>query len=484
MDIRIIAFVLGKLAQACGLALIIPLAASLFYWESSLLPFLAAIAVSLLVGRLLIWRGREPQDSLTVREGIAITALGWIMVTLLGMVPYAAGGYLPVLDSIFECISGLSGTGATVIDDVESLPQSLLLWRSLTHWFGGLGIIVIFIAVFPQFGKGIVHMFNAESTGPRSDRTLPRIKEMAKALFTVYVLFTVVSAIVFWLCGMTPLIAVDHAFSTIATGGFSPYNNSVAHFNSPLIEVCLAFFMIISSANFGMYVAVWKKGFKVILHDTEFRVYLGTVAVTTAAMALNLVLAQHWDGIEALRQAFFQSVSISSSTGFVSNDFEQWPVFSKFILLGLMFVGGCAGSTTGGLKVTRAMLLVKTLRAIIHQKMHPRQVMHIRSNGEEFSLDLIYGVAKFFFVYTMLGVLWTFIMVFDGVAIFDAIGLSISTMGSCGPGFGQFGATATCSALPPLSKTALCFSMLMGRLEAFPVLAILMPSFWRHRNSW
>ena len=280
------------------------------------------------------------------------------------------------------------------------------------------------------------------------------------------------------------IIGIPAKTIVIATGGFSPYNDSVAHFHSPVIELCLSFFMLISSANFGMYVAAWQKGFKVILDDTEFRVYLAIVAVATAAMSLDLVLAQQWDGVEALRQAFFQSVSISSSTGFVSNDFDQWPVFSKFILLVLMFVGGCAGSTTGGLKVTRIMLLVKTLAAIIRQKMHPNLVLHIRSNGEEFSMDLIYGVARFFFVYTMLGVLWTFFLVFDGVAIFDAIGLSVSTMGSCGPGFGQFGATATCSALPPLSKVALCFSMLMGRLEAFPVLAILMPSFWRHRNSW
>ena len=185
MNIRIVLFVLGKLAQACGLALMIPFVVALFYGETSIVAFLVAIVISLLIGRLLMWQGHRPTDSLTVREGVAITALGWIMVTFLGMVPYATGGYLSVLDGVFECISGLSGTGATVIDDIEAMPASLVLWRALTHWFGGLGIIVIFIAVFPQFGKGIVHMFNAESTGPRSDRALPRIKEMAKALFKV-----------------------------------------------------------------------------------------------------------------------------------------------------------------------------------------------------------------------------------------------------------------------------------------------------------
>ena len=484
MNQNIICYVLGRLVLAEAVILGIPFLMALYGWEKSAPAFAVSICICVLAGLALRVNGRSGNEQLTMREGAAITGLGWLLATFLGMLPYLLSGSLGFLDGIFESISGFTGTGATVMTSIESQPFSILFWRMMTHWFGGLGIIVIFIAVFPQFGKGIVHMFNAESTGPRSDRTLPRIKEMAKALFTVYVAFTIVSTLVFMLCGMPFLIAADHAFATIATGGFSPYNDSVAHFHSPVIELCLSFFMLISSANFGMYVAAWQKGFKVILDDTEFRVYLAIVVVATAAMSLDLVLAQQWDGVEALRQAFFQSVSISSSTGFVSNDFDQWPVFSKFILLVLMFVGGCAGSTTGGLKVTRIMLLVKTLAAIIRQKMHPNLVLHIRSNGEEFSMDLIYGVARFFFVYTMLGVLWTFILVFDGVAIFDAIGLSVSTMGSCGPGFGQFGATATCSALPPLSKVALCFSMLMGRLEAFPVLAILMPSFWRHRNSW
>lgn len=483
MDLKIIIFILGKLSLACAMALVVPLGIALIGSEASLVSFVTAIIVCVGVGAGFIRYGHSPKDVLTDREGIAITALTWIMITFLGMIPYAAGGYLSVLDSVLECISGLSGTGATVINDIEVLPQSILLWRSMTHWFGGLGIIVIFIALFPQIGRGSVHMFNAESTGPTDDRTLPRVKEMAKALFTVYVTFTTVAAVVYMLCGMTPIIAVDHAMSTIATGGFSPYNDSVAHFDSPVIEGWIIFFMVISSANFGMYVAAWRKGWKIIFRDMEFRTYIGIVVVATMAMALNLICQQGWNGTEALRQALFQAVSLSSSTGFVSSDFDQWPAFSKSIILMLMFIGGCAGSTAGGFKVTRIILIVKTIKAIIYAKLHPRMVLHVHSNGDEFSEDVLYGVARFFFVYAMLDVLWATLLVFDGVSVFDAISVSISTMGSCGPAFGQFGATCTYASLPVMSKVVVCVSMLMGRLESFTVLALFMPSFWR-RGNW
>lgn len=469
--------------MACAIGLTVPCMAAFVLGEESLLAFITAIIVSVFVGRGLMGYGHRPADSLTDREGIAITALTWIMVTFLGMIPYAVGGYLSILDSVLECISGLSGTGATVLNDIEVLPQSLLLWRSMTHWFGGLGIIVIFIALFPQIGRGTVHMFNAESTGPTEDnRMLPRLREMAKALFAVYITFTLAASIVFTCCGMSPIVAVDHAMSTIATGGFSTYNDSIAHFNSPVIEGWIVFFMILSSANFGMYVAAWRKGWKVIVRDVEFRTYIGIVITATLLMAANLVCQQGWQGTEALRQALFQATSLSSSTGFVSSDFDQWPAFSKAIILLLMFIGGCAGSTAGGFKVTRIILLIKTMKAIIGMKLHPRMVLHVHSNGDEFSEDILYGVARFFFVYAMLDVLWTVLLVFDGVAVFDAVGVSISTMGSCGPAFGQFGATCTYSSLPVMSKVVVCISMLMGRLESFTVLALLMPSFWRKSN--
>ena len=482
MDIRIILYVLGRISMALGMVLTLHAVVSIVCQDDGLLALAGAALVSLAVGMGMQRTRKGAIEDLSVREGIAITSLSWILVTFLGMLPYVFGGYLNILDGILECISGLSGTGATVITDIEVLPQSLLVWRSLTHWLGGLGIIVIFIALFPQFGHGIVHMMDAESTGPTSDRMLPRVRQMAKALFTVYVVLTTAATVALMACGLDFLTALEHAFSTIATGGFSPYNDSVAHFNSPLIEGVLALFMILSSANFSIYVAAWRKGIGVIFRDTEFRLYVALVLGASALMSLNLTYGASYDPLEAVRETFFQAASISSSTGFVSADFDQWPSFSKGILLFLMFCGGCAGSTAGGLKVTRLMLLMKTMRSVVQQKLSPRSVVQVHSNGEDYNEEILYGVARFFVAYVILDILWTVLFIGDGVPTLDAIGLSVSTMGSCGPAFGTVGPTCTYAELPVFSKVIVCISMLMGRLEMFPVLALLMPSFWRHSN--
>lgn len=468
--------------MALGMVLTLNAVVSIVCQDDGLLALAGAALVSFAVGMGMQRSRKGAIDDLSVREGIAITSLSWILVTFLGMLPYVFGGYLNILDGILECISGLSGTGATVITDIEVLPQSLLVWRSLTHWLGGLGIIVIFIALFPQFGHGIVHMMDAESTGPTSDRMLPRVRQMAKALFTVYVVLTTAATVALMACGLDFLTALEHAFSTIATGGFSPYNDSVAHFNSPLIEGVLALFMILSSANFSIYVAAWRKGIGVIFRDTEFRLYVALVLGASALMSLNLIYGASYDPLEAVRETFFQAASISSSTGFVSADFDQWPSFSKGILLFLMFCGGCAGSTAGGLKVTRLMLLMKTMRSVVQQKLSPRSVVQVHSNGEDYNEEILYGVARFFVAYVILDILWTVLFIGDGVPTLDAIGLSVSTMGSCGPAFGTVGPTCTYAELPVFSKVIVCISMLMGRLEMFPVLALLMPSFWRHSN--
>lgn len=484
MNGKIVAYLLGRLCLACSASLLLPLAAALLYREGDIGAFVTAAAAAAATGLLLTGSGVRPNDSLTIREGLAITTLGWVTVTFLGMIPYAAGGYTGVLDGIVETVSGLSGTGATVIDDVEVLPQSLLLWRSLTHWLGGLGIIVIFIALFPRFGRGAVRLFNTESTGPVNTKLLPQIKETARALFYVYVLFTAACTLALYACGLDFLSALNHAFSTIATGGFSPFNDSAAHFRSPLIEGILAFFMIISSANFGMYVAARKRGMRVILKDTEFRFYVGLVFGAALLITANLVLSSGWDGIFAFREAFFQAVSMSSSTGFVSYDFDRWPAFSKCILLFLMFLGGCAGSTAGGLKVTRLMLLFKAAHRILRKTVYPREIIAVRSNGMEFTEDTLNGVVRFFFVYVMLDVLWAVLFVWDGVPVFDAIGVSISAMGNCGPSFGMFGPTCTYAALPPFSKIVAALAMLTGRLESFCVLILFVPAFWRRGQGW
>lgn len=484
MDSKVVIYVLGNLLTAVAITLFLPLGVALWYGESCWFTFGMTILIAFGIGKGFRLYGTVIQRSLSVREGIAITTLGWVAVALIGMLPYILGHYLGVIEGWTESISGFSGTGATVISDVSLIPQSVLLWRSETHWLGGLGIIVIFIAFLPQLGHGTVHMFNAESTGPSSSRSLPRIREMAQALFIVYAIFTGAVFLALWVSGLSPVIALNHAFSTIATGGFSPYNDSVAHFHNPYIEGILIVFMLLSSANFGMYVAMWKRGWRVAWENTEYRCYLALVAIATLTIAGNIMIVMDVPGITAVRQALFQVVSLSSSTGYVSTDFDQWPSFSKLVLLLLMFIGGCAGSTAGGFKVTRVMLLGHLLLNTIRQKIHPGAVMTVYSNHEEVSADIVHGVARFFFVCVMINVVCVFLLVWDGVPLFAAMSVSVSCLSNCGPGFGMFGATCTYAPLPAFSKVIVSIVMLMGRLESFTVLALFMPSFWKSYKNW
>lgn len=482
MNREIIRFMLSRILLGSGLVLLLPLFLS-FYYHGPVTAFLIPMALSVVLFFLLRARGISPYAGLTPREGTAITAITWLSVSLLYALPYALSGVLSPLDSIVESVSGLTGTGATVINDITVLPPSLLFFRAMTHWLGGLGIIVIFVALFPQAGRGTTKMVNAESTGPTNSKTLPRIKETARSLFIVYFVFTAACTAALMLWGMDFLDALDHAFSTIATGGFSTRNESIAYYHSASLELILVFFMVISSTNFGMYVDTWKRGFHVILEDTEFKVYLAIVAISTVLIAASLALTSHIPLAESLRESLFQCASISSTTGFVSADFDRWPAFAKLMILLIMIAGGCGGSTAGGLKVIRLILLFKSFSAILKLHMHPKAVFHITVGRERFSQNTVFQVLAFFFIYMALSALWAACFMADGVAFMDALGVAFSTMSNTGPAFGQFGATCTYAALPDFSKVIACLSMLFGRLESVTLLSIFIPSFWR-RSGW
>ena len=482
MNYQMISSMVSQILACAGLALLLPLGLALGEGEpiyGFLIPLILAMGLSFLLKKQKI----SPHTSLTPREGTAITALAWISVSLLYSLPYSLSGLLSPLDGLVESISGLTGTGATVIDDLTLVPPSFLFFRSLTHWIGGLGIIVIFVALFPQAGRGTTKMVNAESTGPTSSKPLPRIKETALALFSVYLVFTAVCTLAYMAWGMPFLEALNHSFSTIATGGFSTRNESVAYYHSASLECLMVFFMVISSANFGIYVEAWKRGFHVIWEDTEFKVYLCIVMVSTLLLTAILVLQSSTTLGFAFRESLFQAASISSSTGFVSADFDQWPSAAKFILLLIMITGGCGGSTAGGLKVIRLILLGKSFTSLLRLHIHPRAVLHITVGKETFSQNTAFQVLAFFFIYMSLSALWALLFMWDGVAFMDAIGVAFSTMSNAGPAFGQFGATCTYGALPDFSKAIVCLSMLFGRLESITLLAIFMPSFWK-RSGW
>ena len=477
------AYFLGRIAQAEGMIFLVPLAISLWYGETSMLALFATAALSVATGTVLRRAGKEPGDRLTLREGIAITGVGWLLATFLGMLPYLLGGYLGYLDGIFESISGFTGTGATVIEDIEAMPQGVLLWRSLTHWLGGLGIIVIFIALLPATGQSAITMYNAESSAQGSERVLPRLKDLTSVLFRIYVVFTGAAFLAFFLCGMNALDAVNHAMSTIGTGGFSTYNASAAHFESPAIELWMSLFMFISGGSFGLYYRVYKKGPQVLWRNSEFKAYLGIVGGAVLLIAANLFYRGLYNVPDALRFALFQATSLST-TGFVSADYELWPGFSKGILLLLMLTGGCVGSTAAGLKISRIILLFRMVRTIVLEKLHPRVTTPVRINGASVDEATLHRTAVFFFLYVLSIAFFAVLMTADNIKTFDAIGISVTTVGCIGPAFGIAGATENYAGLSDFTKGILCFAMLLGRLEFFTLLVMLYPSFWRSKKNW
>lgn len=480
MNIQMLFFMLARLLFASSVALIPSILLALFYNEPCT-PYLVAIGISILLFLFFFKNGRETTE-ISTREGIAVTALGWIFISILYAIPYAFT-QVGVLDSLVESISGLSGTGATILTDVEKMPKSLLFFRSMTHWIGGLGIIVFFIALFPQFQKGTARMLYTESSGPVSSTAMPKIKEMTKALFIVYTSITIIATIVYMLLGLDFLTAINHAFSTTATGGFSTKSASIAAFNNPLLETFIAIFMAFCAINFSLYVIAWKKGWKEVLKDAEFKGYFSILLISTLLISTNLYMQSEIPFTKALHDAFFTTSSLSSTTGFVTADFDTWPTFSKWICLLLMFVGGSGGSTSGGFKVIRLLLLFKGLYALIRYKLNPKFTFHLHTNTENYDDNVLLDVFRYFFVYSVFCVIFTLIMLFDGVAAQDALGLAIATMSDSGPAFGQFGPTMNYAALPTLSKITVCFSMLIGRLEAFPLLILFYPTFWR-KSGW
>lgn len=486
MDKRIISGLLGYLTLFTGAAMLPSFLLAAFTEELNgaatfLLSIFLCVAVTFELER---FGGLKGKDNIGVRDGIAITSIGWLLVSILGMVPYFAGGYLNLIDSMVESFAGFSGTGATVFEDVETLPRSILLWRSLSNWVGGLGVVVIFMAILSQLGRGAMFILRAEMTGPTKDRQMPRIRDNAKMLFKVYVVLTVICAVSYFLCGLEIFAAINHAMTTIATGGYGIYNGTVGEYGNNYLEFCMAFFMIIASGSFAMYALAFRRGVGVIFRNTEFKIYLWIVFVVSAIIATDLIL-EAGDSIEtAIRRAIFHVASMSSTTGFVAEDFDLWPPVSKAFLIITMFLGGCAGSTAGGLKVARIILLFKFVGAIVSQKLHPQQINPVKLNGQVIEESVVHNAAKFFFALVMLDIFFAFVMMFDGIDFVNSISVSVTTMSSVGPGFGIQGATSGYALLPPLSKFFLCVCMFLSRLEIFTVLVLFTPSFWRSRDGW
>lgn len=482
MDLRVVNYILARLVLAAMAVLCVPLFLAIAWGEwGSVRAFALSLGLAVTLWAVLVTRARRNNvyDAITRREGVAVTGLGWGLITALGMMPYLFGGHLGLLDALFESISGFTTTGSTVIPSIEALPASILFWRSMTHWFGGLGIIVIFIALLPQAGQSTVYMYQAEASG--RDRVLPRLRDMTGALFRMYAGLTALCAVIYWLCGLDAVTAVNHAFSTLGAGGFSTYDANAMAFDDVWLEGWMAFFMFVAGGNFGLYYKIWKKGPHALRKNTEFRAYLGLILVASALVAGDLVCARGYEVGTAVRYAVFQTTSLST-TGFVSADFDTWPALSKGVLLLLMFIGGCAGSTASGLKIHRAVLLVKNAAAILQEKLHPRALAVVHMNGHRVDVTELHRTGNFFFLYVVTIVAFGLVYTLFGTPMFDALAISVTTLGNVGPAFGVAGATQTYAPLPELMKALLCIEMLLGRLEIMTLLVMLRPEFWRGRK--
>jgi len=475
MNYRLILNYWGLILLYYPAVFVLPIFVALYFRED-VFAFIYPALISLIVGAILFSISKPTSDIAKYREGYAIVGIGWLLVVLIGCLPYIYYGFSPI-DAFFETMSGFTTTGATILERVEELPRSLLLWRSLTQWLGGMGIIVLFVAIFPTLARKGETLLQAEVPGLKVEKIKPRIRDTALRLYLTYMVLTVVEISLLKLLGMSLFDAVNHTFTTLSTGGFSTHSESIAFFNDPRIEFVIFVFMILGGTNFTLIYFLLKGENK--FKNTEFLFYISVILTTSIIVTvLNL---NHFDVIESVRYSFFQVASIMTTTGYTTNDFDTWSDAAKILLLILMFIGGSTGSTGGGIKVARIYLLVQYSISQILKSADPRTVRIIRFNGEVVSKEVLHNVTAFFVLYILIFVVSTFIISLFGLDFMTSVSAVAATLNNVGPGLGSVGASEPYTHLPPAVKIILSLNMWIGRLELFTVISLFIPSFWRER---
>ncbi len=479
MQIRNIIHILGFLLIFLAAAMLVPLPFSLYYGEGDSIFFIVPALITAAVG-IAAYKSTRLNRDVQVREGFAIVTLGWVAFSLLGCLPFILSGHIPSFtDAFFETMSGFTTTGATILVDVEKLPHGLLFWRSFTHWLGGMGIIVLSIAILPFLGVGGMQLFKAEVPGPVPDKLTPRVTETAKILWGVYILFSAAETGLLMLGGMDFFNSLCHTFGTMATGGFSTKNASIGYYKSPFIQYVVIFFMIIAGTNFSLHYRFLRKNLLAYIKNHEFLLFAGLIAAATIFIGYDTLL-HHYHTFElAFRKTLFQVVSILTTTGYGTADYEQWAFSSQFILFLLMFIGGCAGSTGGGMKVIRLYVIFKFVRAEVKRLLHPRAVIPVRVGHTVIPREIVTNVLGFFVLMIFLFIAGVILMSILGLDLESALGATAATLGNIGPGLGSVGPTDNYAHIPVLGKWVLTFFMLAGRLEIYTVLILFAPSFWR-----
>ncbi|MBR0463879.1 MAG: TrkH family potassium uptake protein [Clostridia bacterium] len=481
MNKRVTFKLVGSVMLVEAALLLLPLFVSLVTKSGDQMSFVITILLTALCG-MSLRAIKTPDDTLNAREGCAIVALSWLALSFFGALPFWISGSIPsLLDAFFETVSGFTTTGATILTDVEALPKGLLFWRSLTHWAGGMGVLVLSLAILPKMGGRSIYIMRAESSGPSTEKLVPRVGQTAKILYKLYIGASVVLFIALLICGCNWYDSFIHMFGAAGTGGFSNYAASVAHLNNPAAEIILGVFMVLFGINFSIYYFLFHRNWKMLRQNSEWKVYLSVVAAATIVIAVNILSLPRFQGHfgHALRASFFQVSSIMTTTGYATEDFNLWPQLSRVILLLLMMIGGCAGSTAGGLKVIRLQLLFKCAIRDISRTIHPRSVSVIKLEKRAVDEKVISGVQGYFFISIAIVCLSSVVVALDGFDFETTLTSVMATFFNIGPGLSLVGPTGSFAMMSPLSKLVLTFDMLLGRLEIFPLLMMFAPETWR-----
>lgn len=479
MNYSMIRFILGRMLRIEGLVLLIPAFVSLIYQEHSGLTFVLTAALLMALSLIL---GKRPKNTVFyAKEGFIIVALAWILWSAFGALPFVMSGSIPhFVDAFFETVSGFTTTGSTILQDIEALPKGINFWRCLTHWIGGMGVLVFVMAVIPLGNKGAMFLMRAEMPGPTCDKLVPKSRGTAKILYGMYIFLSCGEVILLLAGGMNLYNAVIHTFSTAGTGGFSSMNASIAAFDSAYIDGVITVFMLLFGVNFNLYYLLLLKNVKAVIKSEELRAYLGVVVAATVVITIN-ILHLYETPLRALRYAAFQVASIITTTGFVTANFDLWPELSKMVILLLMIIGACAGSTGGGMKVSRILILAKTISKEIRQILHPKSVNVVKMDGKRVPGESIHGVYVYLICYLVIlagSILLVALDNFDFTTNFTAV---LTTLNNVGPGLAKVGAIENFSHFSYFSKVILSLDMLVGRLEILPILMLFAPQVWRKR---
>lgn len=477
---------MGMLLLVLGCCLLPCLLVAFIFGETaSILGFLSAILPCFILGIILIKSFRPSLIRLKARDGFLIVSLCWLVASLIGAVPFTVSGAIPsYVDAFFETCSGFSTTGSSILSEIESLPKSMLFWRSFTHWLGGMGIIVFAMALLPSLGVGGQLIASAETPGPTLDKISPRFSDTAKNLYLIYLLFTVIETVLLCLGGMNFYDALVHTFGTVGTGGFSNYNTSVAHFTSPYIHWVITIFMLLCGINFNLYFILARRGLRTMLKDAELRLYLTIVFGVSALIIIDLLATGTYDNVsDSVRDTFFQVSSIITTTGYATADYDVWPTFCKMLIFMLMLTGACSSSTGGGVKMIRILISLKLIRRGVSLKLHPNRIITVRLGNREVPQEVATNIANFVFFYIAVVFAGSLVISLNGFDLMTTFSSVLTCVGNIGPGFNLVGPTMNFSVFSDFSKVILSLLMIAGRLELFTFFMLFSPHYWNANKA-